>query len=57
MASPIVKGFLIGSSLGVIFAFFGLTSSIPRGFLLGSIMGILAGITMNLIIKSKMKRK
>lgn len=46
MLSPIIKGFLIGSSFGVFAGLLGLMESIPRSILLGSLMGILAGATM-----------
>jgi hypothetical protein len=51
MASPLVKGFLIGSSLGILAAVFGITDSLPRSILLGSFGGIFAGMTMNYKIK------
>lgn len=43
--SPIWKGFLIGSSLGVFAALFGITDNMPRSVLLGIIAGICAGLT------------
>lgn len=43
--SPIWKGFLIGSSLGVFAALFGITDNMPRSVLLGTIAGICAGLT------------
>lgn len=46
MLSPIIKGFLIGSSFGVFAGLLGLMESIPRSILLGSFMGILAGATV-----------
>ncbi len=53
MASPILKGFLIGSSFGVFSALFGITQSLSRGILLGSAMGILAGLTIHYKLKKK----
>ncbi len=53
MISPIVKGFLIGSSLGVLAAIFGITESLPRSILLGSFGGIFAGVTTNYRLKRK----
>lgn len=46
--SPIWKGFLIGSSLGVFAALFGITDNMPRSVLWGIIAGICAGITFKL---------
>ena len=51
MNSPTVKGFLIGSSLGVLAAIFGITDSLPRSIVLGSVGGIFAGMTMSYKIK------
>ena len=45
MNSPIAKGFLIGSSLGILAVVFGITDSLPRSVLLGSLGGIFAGMT------------
>ncbi len=53
MTSPIIKGILIGSSIGFMAAFFGFSDSLPRSVLLGTITGILAGITINKMIKHK----
>jgi len=53
MISPIAKGFLIGSSLGILAAVFGITDSLPRSILLGSLGGIFAGITMNYKLKRR----
>lgn len=52
--SPVWKGFLIGSSLGIFAALFGVTDNMPRSVLLGIIGGICAGITFK-ILESKKK--
>ena len=46
--SPIWKGFLIGSSLGIFAALFGITDNMPRSVLLGIIGGLGAGLTFKL---------
>lgn len=46
MDSYIVRGILIGGSLGVFAALLGLSDSIPRAFGVGMIGGFLAGITL-----------
>lgn len=43
--SPVWKGFLIGSSLGIFAYLFGITESAGRSILLGIIAGICAGLT------------
>ena len=56
MNSAIIKGFLIGSSFGLLAALFGATESIPRSVLLGSLCGIFAGITINYRMKRHQKK-
>lgn len=48
MLSPVIKGFLIGSSFGIFAGLLGFTESIPRSIVLGSLMGILAGATIQI---------
>lgn len=49
----IVRGVLIGASLGVFAALFGVVDNMPRGFLIGVIAGGLAGLTMAQLRKNK----
>lgn len=46
--SPIWKGFLIGSSLGIFAYLFGITESMGRSVLLGIIGGMCAGLTFKI---------
>lgn len=46
--SPILKGFLIGSSFGVFAFLFGITESMPRSIILGTVAGIAAGLTFKI---------
>ena len=53
MSPFIVRGVLIGGSLGVFAALFGLVDSMPRAFILGMIAGALAGLTLARLRRSK----
>lgn len=57
MSPYIVRGLLIGGSLGVFAALFGIVDNMPRGFGLGMIGGFLAGITMARLRKNKAPRE
>ncbi len=46
MKNYLVRGILIGGSLGVLLALFGITESLPKAFGLGMIGGALAGLTI-----------
>lgn len=46
MKELIVRGILIGCSLGVILALAGFSDSLGRAFLVGGIAGALAGFTL-----------
>lgn len=46
MKNMILRGILIGSSLGVLLALTGFSDSIPRAFFVGAIGGALAGYTL-----------
>lgn len=46
MDNYIVRGILIGGSLGVFAALFGLTDNMPRALGMGMIAGALAGYTI-----------
>lgn len=46
MKKFIIRGILIGASLGVLLALAGFSDSLPRAFLLGGIAGALAGYTL-----------
>ncbi|AAS94519.1 hypothetical protein [Nitratidesulfovibrio vulgaris] len=46
MDSYIVRGILIGGSVGVIAALLGFSDSIPRAFGVGMVGGFFAGITL-----------
>ena len=53
MKNYIVRGILIGGSMGVIGALAGFSDSLPRAFLVGMIAGILAGITLAVRARKK----
>lgn len=53
MSPFIVRGVLIGGSLGVFAALFGLVGSMPRAFLLGMLAGALAGLTLAWLRRNK----
>lgn len=53
MSPFIVRGVLIGGSLGVFAALFGLVDSMPRAFILGMIAGALAGLTLARLRRNK----
>ncbi len=46
MKNYIIRGILIGGSLGVIGALLGYSDSLPRAFGVGMIAGALAGLTL-----------
>lgn len=46
--SPIWKGFLIGSSLGIFAYLFGITDNMARSVLIGIVAGVCAGITFRI---------
>ena len=46
MGVYIIRGVLIGGSLGIFAGLFGVVDNLPRAFLLGGIAGLLAGITL-----------
>lgn len=46
MKNFIIRGILIGASLGVLLSLAGLSDSLPRAFVLGGIAGALAGFTL-----------
>lgn len=48
MKKFLVRGILIGGSLGVILALAGLAESMPRAFALGVVGGAFAGLTLGL---------
>lgn len=48
MKDFIIRGILIGGSLGVFLALAGFSDSMPRAFGVGMIGGALAGLTMKL---------
>lgn len=53
MSSFIMRGVLIGGSLGVFAALFGIVGSMPRAFVFGMIAGALAGLTMARLRRNK----
>lgn len=53
MSQYIVRGVLIGGSIGILAYVFGVTDTIGRSFMLGFIGGTLAGVTMALIRRNK----
>ena len=53
MKNYIIRGILIGGSLGVIGALLGYSDSLPRAFGVGMIGGVLAGITLGLRQRKK----
>lgn len=53
MLSPVWKGMLIGSSLGIFAYLFGVIDNISRGVMWGIIGGVLAGLTMRQRMKNK----
>ncbi|MEG2004972.1 MAG: hypothetical protein RR014_02950 [Bilophila sp.] len=53
MKSFIIRGMLIGGSLGVFGALAGFSDSMPRAFLVGMIGGVLAGLTLALRHRKK----
>lgn len=53
MSPFIVRGVLIGGSLGVFAALFGVVDNMPRAFVIGIIAGALAGLTMARLRKNK----
>lgn len=48
MKNFIIRGILIGGSLGVILALAGYSDSLPRAFGVGMVAGALAGLTLAL---------
>ncbi len=53
MKNYIIRGIMIGGSLGVIGALLGYSDSLPRAFGVGMIAGVLAGITLGLRQRKK----
>lgn len=53
MKSFILRGILIGSSLGVLLALAGFAESLPRAFVVGMLGGALAGLTLGLKRRNK----
>ncbi len=53
MKNYIIRGILIGGSLGVIGALLGYSDSLPRAFGVGMIAGALAGLTLGLRQRKK----
>lgn len=53
MSPYIVRGLLIGGSLGVLATAFGIVDNMPRAFGVGMIAGVLAGLTMAKLRKGK----
>lgn len=52
----IIRGILIGGSLGVFYALAGLSDSLPRAFGVGMIGGALAGLTLAIRQRKKKDR-
>lgn len=57
MLSPIMKGFLIGSSLAILAYMFGLIPDVSRGILIGIVSGVLAGFTIQKKLDKKNSKK
>lgn len=57
MKSFIIRGILIGGSLGVLAALAGFSDSLPRAFGAGMIAGALAGLTVALRQRKKNEEK
>lgn len=53
MKNYIIRGILIGGSLGVIGALLGFSDSLPRAFWVGMLAGVLAGVTIGLRRRKK----
>ncbi len=53
MSPFIMRGVLIGGSLGVFAALFGIVDSIARAFILGMVTGGLAGLTLARLRRNK----
>ncbi len=53
MSPYIVRGLLIGGSLGVLAVVFGIVDNMPRAFGVGMIGGFLAGLTMARLRRGK----
>ena len=53
MGSYIIRGVLIGGSLGIFAGLFGIVDNLPRAFLLGGIAGVLAGVTLVRVRRNK----
>lgn len=53
MKNFIVRGILIGGSLGVLLALAGVAESLPRAFGLGMVAGALAGLTLGRLRRNK----
>jgi len=54
MKNDVFRGILVGASLGVFAAIFGIVDNMPRAFFLGMTAGVLAGLTLH---RLKARRK
>ena len=53
----LIRGILIGGSMGVLYALAGFSDSLPRAFGVGMIGGALAGLTLAVRQRKKNKAK